>query len=428
MTLAEPAPRAVDAAPPRTDGGARPLSLRLQLTIWFGLTFFVILLTIVAAVIVIDRGRIFDGGFEHYDWLIRMMGTAFLAALLGGLAASWVIVGAALDPLRRITESVQGVAPESIEAKRIAVPEVGSEVHEAKEALNSALDRIEAGYQAQERFISNVSHELKTPIAVVFTEAQRLARGERSAEELQEFVGDIAEQMGKLGNMVESFLTLARIDYEAKLKKNEEFWFHDLLVEAVSRNRAQAVTLGVGIELELPDEFEYFDEPTWGDPELVSSLVGNLVRNAMRFSSAGSAVQVTLEPGGCDVEGVQRDAAVVRVIDTGPGMPDEIIDTVFEPFSQAKAERNAERGTGLGLAIAKKVADLHQGSIRAFNREGAQSGCVVEVRLPFLTAEDWAADRDVTADVKEGDLRARGSRWSGGAPQDGRERGAVEGE
>lgn len=417
MSLAETAPSPAPLVPTGLEDEVRPLSLRLQLTIWFGLTFFVILLTIVAAVIVIDRGRIFDGGFEHYDWLVRMMGTAFLAALLGGLAASWVIVGAALDPLRRITESVRDVAPESIEAKRIAVPEVGSEVNDAKRALNSALDRIEAGYQAQERFISNVSHELKTPIAVVFTEAQRLARGERSAEELQEFVGDIAEQMGQLGNMVESFLTLARIDYEAKLKKNEEFWFHDLLVEAVSRNRAQAVTLGVGIELALPDEFEYFDEPTWGDPELVSSLVGNLVRNAMRFSPGGTAVQVTLEPGMVGDEDARRSAAVIQVSDTGPGMPDEIIDTIFEPFSQAKAERTAERGTGLGLAIAKKVADLHRGTIRAFNREGGQSGCVVEVRLPFLTAEDWTADRDVTSAVREGDLRSRESRWGGVLPR-----------
>ncbi|MEL6427921.1 MAG: HAMP domain-containing sensor histidine kinase [Planctomycetota bacterium] len=411
-----PAPDALederaDGADAREEDAPGALSLRLQLTIWFGLSFFVILLTVVAAVIVIDRGRIFDRSYQHYHWLVRMMGTAFLTALLGGLAASWVIVGAALDPLRRITESVQDVAPESIEAKRIAVPEVGAEVNEAKRALNSALDRIEAGYRAQERFISNVSHELKTPIAVVFTEAQRLAKGARSADELQTFVGEIADQMGKLAAMVESFLTLARIDYEARLKKNGEFWFHDLVVEAAGRNRAQGETLGVSIDVELPDEFEFFDTPTWGDPELVSSLVGNLIRNALRFSPPDGNVRVTLEPGTLAVageDGPARDAAVIRVVDRGPGIPAEIVDTLFEPFAQAKAERRAERGTGLGLAIAKKVADLHRGTIQALNRTDGESGCVVEVRLPFLTEEDWSADRDVLADL-EGGAAKKGS-------------------
>lgn len=395
----DPLPAAGDAdAETLAEPEARPLSLRLQLTIWFGLSFFVILASIVAAIIVLDGGRIFRGDYEHYDWLIRLMGAAFLAALLGGVAASWAIVGAALDPLRRITESAHEVAPESIEASRIAVPDLGSEVGDAKRALNSALDRIEAGYQAQERFISNVSHELKTPIAVVFTEAQRLRKGTRSNEELQGFIGDIANQMGHLGKMVESFLTIARIDYEERLKKNEEFWFHDLLVEAVSRSNAQAMSHNVSIELGLPDDFEFFDNPTWGDPELVSSLVENLIRNALRFSPIGSAVLVTLRPeSAASDDDKARPHAVIEVTDQGPGMPEEIIDTVFEPFQQASGEQ--ERGTGLGLAIAKKVTDLHQGTIRARNRDDGVSGCVIEVRLPFLTESDWSADRDPADEI-----------------------------
>ena len=84
-----------------------------------------------------------------------------------------------------------------------------------------------------------MSHELKTPIAVLLTEARRLQLQERGAEELSAFVGDVAEQMARLGKIVESFLTLARIDYEERLRKFEDFWFHDLLLEAVRRTRAQ---------------------------------------------------------------------------------------------------------------------------------------------------------------------------------------------
>lgn len=406
MTLADNA-LTTDAFENLADAEDVPeLSLRAQLTIWFALSYGVILSAILVGVIVLDGGRIFTVG-DTYDLTIRLAGTAFLAALLGGTAAAWVIVGSALEPLRSITETARGMAPESIEASRIAMPELGTEVNAAKRELNSALDRIEAGYQAQERFISNVSHELKTPIAIILNEAQRLRRSERDRNELETFVRDTADQMSHLGKMVESFLTLARIDYEEKLQKNQEFWFHDLIVEAVSRSSAQGMTHNVRIEPVLYEDTEFFDDPTWGDPELVSALVENLIRNAIRFSpvAGGAVVHVSLEgvePDPNDPEA--RKAALIQVTDEGPGMPVDLIETVFQPFAQAETEKNTGRGTGLGLAIAQKVTDLHRGQIRAFNRRDGKSGCVLEVKLPFLDESDWQADRPITANLPEGGI------------------------
>ena len=395
-------PADAEDVPAQDEDELSPLSLRAQLTIWFSLSFGVILATILTALILIDGGRVFDGEYEHYDWMIRVTLGATFAALVGGVAAAWIIVGAAVEPLRRITESARDVAPERIEESRIAVPEVGAEVNAAKRELNRALDRIEAGYQAQERFISNVSHELKTPIAVVLTEARRLRRMERPQAELEEFIDDIAEQMAHLAKIVESFLTLARIDYEERLQKNEEFWFQDLLVEAVSRSTALALTHDVHVELQLTEEdFEFFDAPTWGDPELVSSAVENLIRNAIRFSTRGGLIQVSVTgaPAADGEEGLEgrRPRAVIRVKDQGPGMPADILETVFQPFKQGEGERS--RGTGLGLAIAHKVTELHQGRIRAYNRDDGETGCVVEITLPFLAEGDWGGDRAVTADI-----------------------------
>lgn len=383
----------------QVDAPAAPvrLSLRAQLTIWFGISFGAVLATIVGGIVMLDGGRLFDPTREDYDWLIRLVGIGAFAALVGGVLAAWVIGGVALEPLRRITETARAMVPERIDATRVEIPEVGVEVNEARLELNRALDRIEAGYQSQERFISNVSHELKTPIAVLLTEARRLQLQERSAAELTGFVGDVADQMARLGKIVESFLTLARIDYEERLRKFEDFWFHDLLLEAVSRTRAQAATHEVHLDLELPEDTDYFDRPTWGDPELVSSAVENLIRNAVRFAPAGSSVRVTLErepevtaePEDGEDPGPPRVGARVSVSDEGPGMPQELIATVFEPFKQADAERTGGRGSGLGLAIAHRVATLHKGSIRALNRTGPRPGCTVEIQLPFLSEEDW---------------------------------------
>jgi signal transduction histidine kinase len=381
------------------------LSLRAQLTIWFGISFGAVLATIVGGIVILDQGRLFDPTRADYDWLIRLVGIGTFAALVGGILAAWVIGGVALEPLRRITEAARAMAPERIEATRVEMPEVGVEVNEARLELNRALDRIEAGYQSQERFISNVSHELKTPIAVLLTEARRLQLQERSADELSGFVGDVAEQMARLGKIVESFLTLARIDYEERLRKFEDFWFHDLLLEAVRRTRAQAQTHGVHVDLELPEGTDYFDRPSWGDPELISSAVENLIRNAIRFAPADSSVRVSLEPDPAVTEAVTagepaappRPGARVCVADEGPGMPEALLATVFEPFKQADSEEGTGRGTGLGLAIAHRVTTLHKGSIRALNRpreeesgrSGEQAGCTVEVALPFLSEQDW---------------------------------------
>jgi|GEM_PF-2830112 len=377
------------------------LSLRAQLTIWFGISFGAVLATIVGGIVMLDQGRLFDPTRADYDWLIRLVGIGTFAALIGGILAAWVIGGVALEPLRRITETARAMGPERIEATRVEMPEVGVEVNEARLELNRALDRIEAGYQSQERFISNVSHELKTPIAVLLTEARRLQLQERGAEELSAFVGDVAEQMARLGKIVESFLTLARIDYEERLRKFEDFWFHDLLLEAVRRTRAQAQTHEVHVDLELPEGTDYFDRPSWGDPELISSAVENLIRNAIRFAPAGSSVQVSLESDPAVIATVAegepaepaRSGARVCVSDDGPGMPEALLATVFEPFKQADSEEGTGRGTGLGLAIAHRVATLHKGSIQALNRPsgegGGRAGCTVEVALPFLSEQDW---------------------------------------
>ncbi|MFT5731833.1 MAG: signal transduction histidine kinase, partial [Planctomycetota bacterium] len=208
--------------------------------------------------------------------------------------------------------------------------------------------------------------------------------------------------------------------------------------EATSRSRSQALTHGVSIELELPDDLELLDDPSWGDPELISSAVENLIRNAIRFSPGGSSVHVSLSTPevtevaviealtaaevrkaserakkrknaglGANGEGPERIPnrhVYMQVRDEGPGMPEELIATVFEPFQQAASERHGNRGTGLGLAIAHKVCTLHKGSIRAFNRVDGISGCVVEIRLPFLEEADWAADRPITAALTKGGI------------------------
>ncbi|MDG1984503.1 MAG: hypothetical protein P8M11_08050, partial [Planctomycetota bacterium] len=125
------------------------LSLRAQLTIWFGISFGAVLATIVGGIVILDQGRLFDPTRSDYDWLIRLVGIGTFAALLGGIIAAWVIGGVALEPLRRITETARAMAPERIEATRVEIPEVGVEVNEARLELNRALDRIEAGYQSQ---------------------------------------------------------------------------------------------------------------------------------------------------------------------------------------------------------------------------------------------------------------------------------------
>ena len=307
---------------------------------------------------------------------------AFVSLPLGALAAAitgWVLAGRTVNPIERIARAARLLSPDTAHTGFDVGPG-DSEVTRLQRELNDALRRLAEGYRAQEAFLANVAHELRTPISVLLSEAQVLRASPRQALEYETFLDSVEEEMRRLARIVESLLLLSRAERGRELVRHERVALNELVLAAVEgceraareRNAHLVPQLHLGSDGDLEPE-------CLGDGDLLRAMVENLVRNAIRYSPPDGAVHVELD--------CSERTAVIRVSDQGPGIPPEYRERVFDRFFRVPGSRPG--GTGLGLAIAKGVVELHGGSIAALGEDGG--GAVFEVRLPLAATRDPAA-------------------------------------
>lgn len=300
----------------------------------------------------------------------RLVSRVLLVVLPAGVVASalagWLISGLALRPLRELRQMAGSLAPESIDTP---MAEEGTrETSEVRKELEDARRRLRAALHAQDRFISNVSHELKTPVAVLLTEAQTLDQTGLTAEQ-RVFVSSVMDEMRRLGRMVESFLTLTHLRSGKAVANIRRCAMNDIVMESMSACQAMARQYDVRLEPMLD---EGGDLAVDGNMELLRIMVDNLLRNAIRFAPEQTRVEARIER--------ENGNCVLLVRDHGPGIPPEVIDRLFDRYSQASPAPTRGRGYGLGLSIAQGIAELHGGKIAARNED--DGGCAFEVRLP----------------------------------------------
>ncbi|GJM17823.1 MAG: two-component sensor histidine kinase [Phycisphaeraceae bacterium] len=295
-----------------------------------------------------------------------------LASVIGPIAAAisgWFIAGIAVAPLERFRLVAAKLGPESME-EEIDLETSNTEVASLANELNDARERIKQAFAAQERFLSNVSHEIKTPISVMLAEAQTLPLDDASPE-MRDFVDSVTEEMTRLGNLVESFLTLSRVRDGKDPVHRKVYAANDLVMDCIDRCLLMAEQHDVRLVPTLIGGEDGMDVKVLGDPDLLCTMLDNLVRNAIRFSPEGGRVEIAA--------GLDGKTVTIRVIDEGAGIPADRIETIFDRFSRSETGARSGRGHGLGLSIAQGVAELHRGSISAQNRE--PTGCCFEVRL-----------------------------------------------
>ena len=296
--------------------------------------------------------------------------------VLAAMIAAWLIGGRAVAPIHRLSRAVTGLSPLSL-GKRFRTRTTDTEVARLEDELNRAMERLEAGYEAQAQFISNVSHELKTPIAVLLTEAQVAKLGRRNLETSYAFIDRAEAGLKRLGHLVESFLTLARTDLNRN-RPMDSVSVNEVVLESVRHCKLVAEQQGVPLVPQLIDLDDSSDPAVTGDAELLQVMVENLVRNAVRHSPRGAPVSIEAS---CDADFVQ-----IAVRDRGPGIPEEYLSKVFDRGVRIPTDGGDSDGSGLGLAIASNVAQLHGGRI-ALERNPS-GGCSFVVTLPLASRVD----------------------------------------
>jgi two-component system OmpR family sensor kinase len=308
--------------------------------------------------------------------LAALLAELFLFTLPVGLIAAgiaaWRLAGRAVAPIAQLARAAHDVRPSNLE-RGIDVGPVDREVAKLQRELNDALQRLEDGYRAQETFLSDVSHELKTPISVLLSEAQALARRNPTADDLRRFTRSVEEEMRRLAALVEGLLTLARAERAGLTHlRRERINVNDLALGALEACLPLARELGVRV---VPHLYDGDDVDVSGDPELLRTMVTNLLRNGLQFSPAESSVDIDVDVRGEQVE--------LSIRDRGPGLPHELDGRLFRRFQQIPTPRRGGNGNGLGLAIALTIAQRHGGQVEVRNAPGG--GCKAIAILPLAT-------------------------------------------
>ncbi|MEO1059773.1 MAG: HAMP domain-containing sensor histidine kinase [Actinomycetota bacterium] len=270
----------------------------------------------------------------------------------------WFLTGRTLRPVALMTDRANRIRSDTLH-ERLAEPGTDDEIGRLAATLNSMLERLDRGAQQQRRFVSDASHELKSPLTVMVGEAE-LAAGSRDVERLAEANERVVERGRNLTALIDDLLALARSD-EAAFRRSE------VDLDDVVRQQARLQPRDVDTSGVEPVRLD-------ADGAALSRLVRNLLDNAARHANEAVAVTLTAD----------ADGAVLVVDDDGPGIAEHERDRVFERFARAdEARTRATGGTGLGLAIVQAIAHGHGGTVEIST--APIGGARFTVRLPDRT-------------------------------------------
>ncbi len=310
--------------------------------------------------------RVFIGprGVPFTGLLIGVLTSGLVCYLL-----SWYLT----KPIVRLRTAARQLAAGDLTARTGAPASTRrDEVAGLMRDFDAMAERLETLLKAQSRLLNDISHELRSPLARLNV-ALGLAR-QRAGVESTDMLDRIELEASRLNELIGRILTLARLEDGEQLVSHTPVPLDDLVASVTEDAEFEAQARHCHVHTSLP-------EGNWevsGNASLLHSAVENVVRNAIRYTQEGTSVEVELtsakRAGGSD--------AVLRVSDSGPGVPADALEKLFEPFYRLDDARGRQTGgVGLGLAITERAVRFHGGKVSAMNRP--QGGLVVEIRLPL---------------------------------------------
>ena len=320
--------------------------------------------------------------------LVGVLTFAFgLATLAAAIAMTWVIVTRTFEPLARVEQTAAKIAAGDL-SQRIEDYNPSNEIGNLAISLNTMLAQIESSFNAQakseakmRRFVGDASHELRTPLVSIRGYSELYRQGALPNDEaVATAMGRIEAESKRMGQLVEDLLTLARID-ERRESKLAPFDLFHLAVDASNDAYATSPDREVSL-VGLTDDVAPTSAPVIGDESRMRQVVANLLTNAMRYTPAGTPLEIAVGVR----EGVPGyPLSVIEVRDHGPGIHGEDRERVFERFYRTDTSRSRETGgTGLGLSIVAAILEQHDGSVHIEETSGG--GATFVISLPFYPA------------------------------------------
>ena len=290
---------------------------------------------------------------ETLDRLRREFLIAAPPALIVAVLSGYLLAAASLRPVEAMRRRAAAITAET-PGTRLPVPAARDEISRLAQTLNHMLDRLEAAFEHERRFVADASHELRTPLALLRTELELALRRPRSAEELEQALRSAAEETERLNRLAEDLLLIARADEGSLPVRAEHLSTRETLRDVAERFASRAARDGRMVTV-VESEDSIMD----ADPVRLEQALGNLVDNALKHGQ-----------GEVRLSAVRRDTSIeLHVADEGSGFDPDFVRRAFDRFSRADDARSAG-GTGLGLAIVQLIATAHGGSAEAANQPG----------------------------------------------------------
>ena len=298
-----------------------------------------------------------QGRFRMTNWYI----TAAVTLLSGVLA--YFVSGRALKPLRSFVSQVEKVQLNNLADMRIN-ENVLPEFRQLSYSFNQMLERLDNAFAAQRQFTGNAAHELRTPLALMQAQLELFsAEHPDMLPETAKFLALLREQTERLTQMTKTLLEMSNLQQVAR---NEQIQLAPMVEEVFTDLAPLAEKRNITLEME-GDGFLI------GSDALIYRLLFNLTENAVKYNRSGGSVKVSVTQ--------EPEKLLIRVSDTGCGVPEEYQQSIFQPFFRVDKSRSREYGgVGLGLSLVWEIANLHGGGVRV--EESSKKGTTIAVELP----------------------------------------------
>jgi len=326
------------------------------------------------------------------DLLTQILLLAGGVGMVAAAGIGWLVAGQALGPIGRIIRTADQIALNQNDvslSKRLPVPASSDELALLAMTFNNMLERLEAAFAAQQRFVADASHELRTPLTAMRGNVDVLLRQLRAGREippadLQESLEDVHRESDRMGRLIKDLLTLARTDASGLSTRAT---MAPVSLETVAQEAfrtGQALARGQELTLDIRTS-----PVVIGDADRLVQVVIILLENAIRHTPEGGRVALTLDE--LPATGDDPAAATLTVEDSGEGITAEHLPHLFERFYRVEGARSRSRGgTGLGLSIALSIVREHEGWIDV--ESGPGMGSVFSIAIPLPPADPPAND------------------------------------
>jgi heavy metal sensor kinase len=333
---------------------------------------------------------------EEMEGIFRYMFYFFIFGIIGSIVVAsgvgWLLARAALRPVHEITTMARRIGAESLD-KRLDIHGPEDEMRRLASTFNDMIMRLDRSFEQIKQFTADASHELKTPLTVMKGEVEVALRGADVSEDLKEVLHSNLEEIDRMNHIINNLLALAKADAVKDKSIGEFVSFAKVVSERFATIKRTATARGIRLELTRNDQVSVL-----ADPIRLGQVVSNLIDNAIKYTSEGGSVEVSLEEDG--------SSAILKVTDTGVGIAEKDIPYVFDRFyrtdkARTRAPGAEGGGVGLGLSICKEIVNSFYGNIEVTSELNVGSTFIVELPMAVFESDE------VTEVTKVGETQSR---------------------